>query len=84
MSCGDNNKDCQSWKGVGSTALKRSTTRRVLFHPWKLKQAQRTEAVKCDFTICGFCPPVPDSDDILLESVVKRRCRLPRASFGED
>jgi len=51
----------------------------------KMKRAERTEAVNCDFTNCGFCPPVleSDSDDILLESVVNRRCRLPRPSLAE-
>lgn len=45
-----------------------------------MKRAPRTEAVKCGFTICEFCPPKLDKDDILLESVVKRRWRPPLVS----
>ena len=32
--------------------------------------------------ICGYCDPNEDME-ILLESVVKRRCRLARASFAD-
>lgn len=41
-----------------------------------------------ELTDCGFIPPycAPKgfASDILLESVVNRRCRFPRASLEDD